>query len=273
MAEQIYTDPTSGRHYAIDQSTGEAHWLDAAPAGHKPKTVSGIVGLIVAVVGLSLSWVPIINNFALIFALISGFLGVIAIIATRATGKRSARWTAVATLVVTTLTIVVVLASQALYSKAINDVSKAIKTTGPIDPTGVAGSSGKGRSSDAQGVTKFGSMVTFKDRSTLTCSRPVTFKRAEYAAGGEEANVFLKSRCTFTNRSGQTFKPALSSGSMSAGGVEGEPVFQKGLDAPDNPVLNGRSVTWWMGYGVASTADVQLTVRMGFLDYAETTFT
>lgn len=118
----------------------------------------------------------------------------------------------------------------------------------------------------------FGQVATFKDKSTLTCGKPASFKRAQFAAGGEQAKVFLKVKCTFTNRSGETFEPALTTLSMSAAGAEGESVYQEGLDAPDNPVLNGKSVTWWSGYGVEANKEVQVSVKVGFLDYPTITF-
>lgn len=118
----------------------------------------------------------------------------------------------------------------------------------------------------------FGATVAFKDKSTLMCANPVTFKRDKFAAGGARSTVFLKVQCTFKNRSGETFEPALTTLSMSAAGAEGESVFQEGLDAPDNPVLAGKSVTWWSGYGVQANKDVQLSVNVGFLDYPTITF-
>jgi len=85
--------------------------------------------------------------------------------------------------------------------------------------------------------------------------------------------MYLKFKCTFTNKTKEVFDPALTTASASAGGEEGESVYQDGLDAPDNPVLPGKSVTWWMGYGVQDTADTQLTVSLGFLDYDDVIFT
>lgn len=288
---QAFTDPASGRQYTVDPVTGESRWLDQAPPPpppaaappqpspapgfdgqpqRKPNTVAGIVGLIVAVIGLMISWVPIVNNVAFVFALLSGILSIIGIVATRPTGRRSARWTAISGLVITVLTIVIVLATQAMYGKALDEVSKSLDTSvGTAGPSGAPQSGGSQPTVDA---VKFGGTVTFKDSSTLTCETPVSFKRDQFAAGGENAMVLLKVKCTFTNRSGKTFEPGLTSGSMTADGVEGESVFQQGLDAPDNPVLSGRSVTWWMGYGLASSKDVQLTVRLGFLGYDAVTF-
>jgi hypothetical protein len=118
----------------------------------------------------------------------------------------------------------------------------------------------------------FGQTVTFKDKSTLTCAKPVKFKRDESALGGEKSAVFLKVKCTFTNRSGQTFDPTLTTVSMSAAGIEGDSVYQGDLDTPDNPVLNGKSVTWWSGYGVTANKDVQFSVNIGFLEYPTITF-
>jgi hypothetical protein len=236
----------------------------------KPKTVAGIVGLIVGVVGLTLSWVPIVNNLAFVFALISGVLGAIGIIATRPAGKKSARWAAISALVLTALTVALVLGTQALYGKAIDEVSKGLDTSVPA-ATPSAGPKAGGTSLP-EGVAKFGSVVTFKDGSTLTCAAPVAFKRAEFAAGGEGAKAFMKSKCTFSNKSDKVFKPAGTSGSMSADGAEGDSVYQEGLDAPENPILPGKSVTWWMGYGVASSTALQLTVELGFLDHDSVTF-
>lgn len=297
---EIYTDPASGRAYTVDPVTGQSRWIDqipqqalppppegptrpvglpatpgAAPVqGHKPKTASGIVALIVAVVALTISWVPIVNNVAFALALISGVFGLVGLIATRPQGKRRARWTAITALVLTALVIGIVLLTQALFGKLLGDLGKTIESAGPTGLSSPSAGAGKtpGTSGAVADVIAFGATATFKDGSTLTCAEPVPFQRGEFAVGGEQAKVFLKSQCTFTNHSGQVFKPAGTSGRMSANGTEGESVFQEGLSTPDNPVLPGKSVTWWMGYGVESAADVQLTVSLGFLDYTDITF-
>ena len=123
------------------------------------------------------------------------------------------------------------------------------------------------------GVYKFAQTVKFKDGSTLTVGKPVAFKRSEYAAGGEGAKYLYKFKATFVNKTDKVFDPALTSGAASANGEEGESVYQEGLDAPDNKVLPGKSITWWMGYGLASNKDLQLEVSMGFLDYNTVIFT
>lgn len=131
-----------------------------------------------------------------------------------------------------------------------------------------------GSDTKTDGVYKFGQTVKFKDGSTLTVAKPVVFKKSQYAAGGEGKKVFLKFKTTFKNNTKEIFDPALTTGSASAAGTEGEAVFQEGLDAPDNKILPGKSVSWWMGYGFEANKDVQLEVSMGFLDgYGTVVFT
>lgn len=120
------------------------------------------------------------------------------------------------------------------------------------------------------GVYKFGQTVKFNDGSTLTVGKPEKFKRDQWAAGGQKMKVFLKFKATFTNNTDEVFDPALTTGSASADGVEGESVYQDGLDAPDNKVLPGKKVTWYMGYGFPSAKKVQLEVNIGFLTNYDT---
>ena len=119
---------------------------------------------------------------------------------------------------------------------------------------------------EAPNVARFGTAITYANGSTLICSSPVDFRPDQYAFGGEKATVFLRSTCTLTNRTGKTLNPVGTTGSMSAGGVEGDSIYQNGLTAPKNPILDGRSVTWSMGFGITSREDVQMTVSVGFLN-------
>ena len=83
-----------------------------------------IIALIIGILALILSWVPIVNNFAAILAVISAILGLIAIIINR---KRKKTLSIVA-FVISILAFVIVMATQSMYSKAIDDTSKKINT-------------------------------------------------------------------------------------------------------------------------------------------------
>lgn len=119
----------------------------------------------------------------------------------------------------------------------------------------------------------FGTTVKFKDGSTLAVGRPQKFTRTNYHSGGENFKTHLKFKATFKNNTQEVFDPALTTGAVSGGGLEGDSVYGPGLDAPDNKVLPGKSVTWYMGYGVQSEKDLQMEVSVGFLDYGTVIFT
>lgn len=123
------------------------------------------------------------------------------------------------------------------------------------------------------GIYKFGETVKFKDGSTLTVGKPVDFKRAQFAIGGEKSAEHVKFKATFKNNTDEVFDPALTTAACTAGGEEGETVYQEGMDSPNNKILPGKSVSWTMGYGVASKKDLQLEVNVGFLDYGTVIFT
>jgi hypothetical protein len=163
-------------------------------------------------------------------------------------------------------------------------VSCSSPDTGTVTDTGTAAAPGAEPGVEAEpgieeetpatpAVYKFGQTVKFNDGNTLTVGKPVKFKRDEYASGGENQPIAVKFKLTFKNNSKTVFDPALTAGSVSAGGEEGESIYQTGLDAPENKVLPGKSVTWSMGYGVKSTSDLQLEVDMGFLEYGTVIFT
>jgi hypothetical protein len=123
------------------------------------------------------------------------------------------------------------------------------------------------------GVYHFGTTATFEDGSTLKAGQPVLFVRDQYAAGGEKQKHHVKVKLTFTNNTKKVFDPALTTESITSGDSEGDSVFQDGLDSPDNKILPGHKVTWWVGYGVKNPKKLELTVNMGFLDYDDVIFT
>lgn len=123
-----------------------------------------------------------------------------------------------------------------------------------------------------KGVHRFGETIEFKDGTTLTVAAPKKFTPDQYA-DGDDQHAAVKIKLTLKNGTGQLLDPSLTSGSASSGDTEGDSIYQDGLDAPDNKILPGHSVTWWMGYSVKSAAHLTFTVDVGFLDYPSETFT
>jgi hypothetical protein len=146
-----------------------------------------------------------------------------------------------------------------------------------VDSSGSGGGATESQSAGAEappaGVYKFDQTVKFDDGSTLKVAKAVKFKPDEYAIVGEKRPVYVKFKATFTNKTKEVYDPSLTTASASADGEEGESVYQSGLGTPDNKVLPGKSVSWWMGYGFQSQKGLQLEVNIGFLDHDTVIFT
>lgn len=92
------------------------------------RSISSIVGFVIAIVGLVLSPVPIVNNFAFVLAIISLIFGFVAISATK-NQKKKGRKLAIATLIISVLAGGIVLTSQAFYSDSLDKAGKEIQTS------------------------------------------------------------------------------------------------------------------------------------------------
>lgn len=93
--------------------------------GKNEQKKSGLVitGLVIGIIGLVLSAIPIINNFAAILGVLAIFFGIVG--AKKHDG--AGRGMSIAVLIIGLVCVGIVLASQAMYGKAINDASKAIQ--------------------------------------------------------------------------------------------------------------------------------------------------
>jgi len=113
------------------------------PGGQQPATRKGsglaISALVLGIIALVLCWVPIVNNFAAILAVLGLALGIPALISARR-GKRTGSGLAVAGVILSALALVGVLATQAFYSSVIDDVTDDINSS--LESTGDAESAG-----------------------------------------------------------------------------------------------------------------------------------
>lgn len=91
-----------------------------------PRKGSGLAisALVVAIIALLLCWVPIVNNFAAVLAVVGLALGIPALVSARR-GKRTGSGLAVASVILSALALVGVLATQAFYVSVIDDISSS----------------------------------------------------------------------------------------------------------------------------------------------------
>lgn len=102
----------------------------AAPPTKAPKSIAAIVGLILGIIALVLSAMPIINNFAFILGVVGLIFGIVGVVGTR-DKKKSGKGMAVASVIIAALACVIVLASQAVYSAALDEAGAQLdKATG-----------------------------------------------------------------------------------------------------------------------------------------------
>lgn len=93
----------------------------------KTERTSGLAisGFIIAILAIMGAWVPIINNVSFFFAVIALIFGIIGFRQIKK-GKRVGQGLATATIIISILAGVVVLATQAFYSKAVDEVGKSV---------------------------------------------------------------------------------------------------------------------------------------------------
>ncbi len=88
-------------------------------------SLSSMIGLIISIIGLLLSAVPIINNFAFLLLAISLILGIVGVIKTKKNKKRG-RKLAITAVILSVIGIVVVIASQSFYGSVLDKTGDEI---------------------------------------------------------------------------------------------------------------------------------------------------
>lgn len=94
-----------------------------------PKTSAGkglgIAALVIAVVALTLCWVPIINNSAAVLGIVALILGIISLV--MASKRNGGKGLGIASSIIAVVAVVLVSATQAVYTAALDEVSAAIE--------------------------------------------------------------------------------------------------------------------------------------------------
>lgn len=126
---------------------------------------------------------------------------------------------------------------------------------------------------NAPAVLGFGEDWEYEDGMSVKVSEPTTFTPSEYAAGGEGFPSHVRFDITLSNNTDAAFDPTMAMDSVVSGGVEGDAVFDDGLEgSPMSTLLPGKSVTYAVGYGVQDATDVQVEVAPSW-DHQSALFT
>ena len=89
------------------------------------KSGLAIAGFIIAILAILGSAIPIFNNVSFFFAVVSLIFGIIGLVAIRK-GKRVGQGLAIATIILSVVTFIVVVATQSFYGQVANEVSNSV---------------------------------------------------------------------------------------------------------------------------------------------------
>ena len=190
-----------------------------------PRSAASIVGLVLGILAIIISWVPIVNNFAFVIGAIGVVFAVVGLVGVLR-GKRAGKALAIAAVVVNVLSIVIVLGTQSMYSAALDDAANGPAATGT--------SSGEEQTTDlAVGTTVTlengltvcvdsvqTDLVNFDDTSVIgvqitytnTGEESVDYNPFDWK--GEDANGAQESYTYYADAENE-----LSSGTLAAGGT------------------------------------------------------
>ena len=122
MAQEI-------NHHA-ENSHAAAQSASAQPTPHaqsKPKSGLTIAGFVLAIVAVATSFIPIVNNLSALVAVVGFVLAIVGTVSC-AKGKRSGKGLGIAAIAINVVAFMVVLATQSLYSSAIQSAANDIST-------------------------------------------------------------------------------------------------------------------------------------------------
>lgn len=90
-----------------------------------------LIALIIGILAIVLSWVPIVNNLAAIFAIIGLIFGIIAVVINR----KNKKTIGIVAIVVSIISFIIVLATQTFYSAKIDEAFKTSDSSSNISKT------------------------------------------------------------------------------------------------------------------------------------------
>ena len=129
-----------------------------------------IAGLVLGILAAVSSWIPIINNFSFVLALIGAVFAVVGVVSA-VRGTRGGKGLAIAALVVNVVAIGIVLATQSAMSAAIDEATSSPEVSSVSTSEGASADAATDQAAaDAQGTTDLapGASVTLESGLTVS---------------------------------------------------------------------------------------------------------
>lgn len=116
-------------------------------------------------------------------------------------------------------------------------------------------------------VLSFGDTFTYDDGLSVTVGKPAKYTPSPYAAGYKKGDTALRFNVTIVNKTGKPFDPSMAYSTLQSGNNEADEIYDSENDlngAPSTKVLDGREVTWDIGYSCPAPNDLVLEIQPSF---------
>lgn len=161
MQQNDFQAPRGASHqsgYQMPQNAPQQNYFHQAP---KPLSGMAVASLVLGIIALLTSFLPIINNLSFILAALGLIFAIVGIVGT-VRGKRRGKGLAIAALVVNVVSIVVVLATQSMFSTALDEATDQISSG---TPTTIESSSSGDAAADASSDASSDAPYTVADEA------------------------------------------------------------------------------------------------------------
>lgn len=255
------------------------------PGGPKPVGKGmAITALVLAGVALLLSWVPVVNYLAGALAVAGLVVGVVALVK-----ARPGRGLAIAGTVVAVVSVAMVVASHAVYSRLLTEFVQQVEDAGtavgepvapsdelPADPSTDPLAPEDAPADEAPADEPAGALAAgfdqafaYEDGLVVTVGAPAPFVPSGTAVTGPTGE-HLRMTVTIQNGTAEEYSPTLFLAEGTSAGAEAEQVFDFENDlgmAPSDAVPPGGSVQFDIAFTVPDPASFAIEVSPSFIVY------
>ncbi|OUP07095.1 DUF4352 domain-containing protein [Collinsella sp. An2] len=100
----------------------------------QPRSVAAIVGLVLGIIAVIISWIPIVNNLAFVVGIVGVVFAIVGLVGTR-NGEKAGRGPAIAGLIVNIVALAIVFGTQSMYGAAIDGPAASSTSTSDDAPS------------------------------------------------------------------------------------------------------------------------------------------
>ncbi|MDD7465217.1 MAG: DUF4190 domain-containing protein [Actinomycetaceae bacterium] len=164
------------------------------------KSTSGlaIAALILGILAILGSWMPILNNVAIVLAVVGAILAIVGIVKLKKEANKGGKGLAIAGLVLSILAIVISLAFQSMYSKALDDALSSPKATSTTQPTDGTATSEKPAEKPAENPAAATNLAV-GTKATLSNGLVVSVDAVEPAVKDVAGDSYMVATVSYTN--------------------------------------------------------------------------